>query len=91
MSIRVQRSQSESRYKDAEMTTEGSFRKDSDTQTALLPKLTNKSNQNNFPNIKPEYLRGNDKKSRFYTGFISFAMFWHYFQTTMKHEADKLH
>lgn len=57
MSIRVQRTQSESRYNDAEINTEGSFRKDSDTQTAPLPKLKNESNQNNFLNIISEYLR----------------------------------
>ena len=30
-------------------------------------------------------------KTRFYTGFISFPMFWHYFQPALKHGADKLH
>ena len=39
----------------------------------------------------PEDLKGDDDKTRFYTGFISFAMFWHYFLTMMKHGADKLH
>lgn len=74
MSLRVQRTQSESRYYDAETNTEGSLRKDSETQTVLLPKLKDESNQNNFPYIFPEDLRGIDEKTRFYTGFISFAM-----------------
>ena len=39
----------------------------------------------------PEDLKGDDDKTRFYTGFISFAMFWHYFLTKMKHGVDKLH
>lgn len=47
--------------------------------------------QVNFPDIMPEDLNGNNEKTRFYTGFISFAMFLHYFSTTLKHGADKLH
>ena len=47
--------------------------------------------QVNFPDITPEDLNRNNEKTRFYTGFISFAMFMHYFNTTLKHGADKLH
>jgi hypothetical protein len=32
--------------------------------------------QTNFPHMMPEDLKGDDDKTRFYTGFISFAMFW---------------
>ena len=49
------------------------------------------SMQTNFQLMMPEDLKGDDDKTRFYTGFISFAMFWHYFLTMMKHGADKLH
>ncbi|XP_056004164.1 uncharacterized protein LOC130049940 [Ostrea edulis] len=47
--------------------------------------------QVSLPYISPEDLRYNDEKTRFYTGFVSFAMFWHYLSTLIKHGADKLY
>lgn len=43
-----------------------------------------------FPTIVPEDLRNNDTKTRFYTGFVSYAMFMHIFNFFFKHGANKL-
>ena len=55
------------------------------------PIMRDASVQVSLPHISPEDLRQNDDKIRFYTGFVSFAMFWHYLMTCIKHGADKLY
>lgn len=63
---------------DAETNTEPVIYCVAETQTDVW--FTEASTQTNLPHMMPEDLR-NDEKTRFYTGFISLAMFWHYFQT----------
>ncbi|KAK3093535.1 hypothetical protein FSP39_016909 [Pinctada imbricata] len=55
------------------------------------PLMKDASVQVSLPYISPEDLRNNDEKTRFYTGFVSFAMFWHYLTTLVKHGANKLY
>ena len=42
------------------------------------PVMRDDSVQVSLPFISPKDLRQNDDKIKFYTGFVSFAMFWHY-------------
>ncbi|XP_056013961.1 uncharacterized protein LOC125677203 isoform X1 [Ostrea edulis] len=55
------------------------------------PVMQDACTQVSLPYISPVDLRYNDEKTRFYTGFVSFAMFWHYLNTLVKHGADKLY
>jgi hypothetical protein len=48
------------------------------------------STSTKIPLITPEDLCNNDDKTRFYTGFISFAMFNLMYKTFVKHGAEKL-
>jgi hypothetical protein len=58
--------------------------------TLTKPVMVDVATQTDLPHITFEHLKGKDAQVRFYTGFVSFTMFWAFFQTLMKHGADRL-
>ncbi|XP_069134925.1 uncharacterized protein [Argopecten irradians] len=46
--------------------------------------------QTDLPRMTVEDIRNDDNKVKFYTGFIKFEVFWLFFQTLLKHGADRL-
>ena len=53
-------------------------------------KYSNVGTQAKTSVLRPEDLKGNDEKTRFYTGFVSFSMFMFIFGLYEKHGASKL-